>query len=435
MSASPWRPPELVRVRQRFPVRPPVDVVASLERLLHAKGIAAAITPGARVALTAGSRGVRDVVPVLRTLAGFVRAAGGVPFVVPCMGSHGGATAAGQEEVLASLGVNQETVGAPVVSSMDAVPVGESRFGAPVWVARDLTEADFVIAVNRVKPHTDFFGPFESGLIKMLVIGAGKHRGALEAHRLAIRHGFPAVLEEYARVVLARVPVLCGVALLEDESDRTAEIHVLHPGEIISGEPPLLARAARLAPSLPFDAFDCLLVDEIGKEISGNGMDAKVVGRIDLRSAASPDRPRITRIVVRDLTEASHGNAIGIGSADFTTTRLLARIDQEAMKVNCLTSAAPESGRLPLAFERDVDAVRAAFDTCGAASVDEFTLVWIRNTLQLQELLISTALLPLARADARLEVVSAPTPFPVEADGSLTSAWGWDGSREVHNET
>ena len=200
------RLPDLVRVRQRFPAHPAIDVAARLGEQLDAMDLAGRITPGARVALTAGSRGVRDIVPVLRTLAARVRAAGGSPFVVPCMGSHGGATAEGQAEVLRSLGVTEDGVGAPVVSSMDVVPAGESRFGAPVWVARDLAQADAVIVVNRVKPHTDFFGPIESGLVKMLVIGVGKQAGAAEAHRLAIRHGFPAVLEEHARVALALPP-------------------------------------------------------------------------------------------------------------------------------------------------------------------------------------------------------------------------------------
>jgi hypothetical protein len=417
--------PDLARVRHRFPSRPAIDVVARLGEGLDALDVAGRIAPGARVALTAGSRGVRDVVPVLRTLADFIRRAGGAPFVVPCMGSHGGATAEGQAEMLHSLGVTEEAVGAPILSSMEVTSAGESRFGSPVWVAEDLARADAVIVVNRVKPHTDFHGPIESGLVKMLVIGAGKHAGAAEAHRLALRHGFPAVLEEHARVSLGSLPVLCGVALIEDEAERTAEIHVLEAGEIVAREPSLLARARELMPSLPFDALDCLIVDRMGKEISGNGMDSKIIGRVVPSGDPPGTTPRITRIVVRDLTPGSHGNAIGIGAADFTTSRLLAAVDRDATAVNSITSATPEAARSPIAFDRDTDAVRAAFATCGAATTDAFTLAWIRDTLSLEELLVSTALLPQVESAGRLEVIGEPFPFPAEVDGTLSPAWGW----------
>ncbi|HSL94903.1 MAG TPA: DUF362 domain-containing protein, partial [Thermoleophilia bacterium] len=374
-------------------------------------------------ALTAGSRGIRDLAPILRTVATYVRSAGGEPFLVPCMGSHGGATADGQAEVLASLGVTEETVGAPVVSSMDVVTAGESRFGTPVWVARDLAEADAVVVVNRVKPHTDFRGPVESGLVKMLVIGAGKHRGAAEAHRVALRHGFPAVLEEYARLALARLPVIGGVAVIENQRDETAELGVLAAEHLFTRERELLERARRLTLSLPFDEIDCLVVDEMGKDISGAGLDTNVIGRMNSRCGAAAERPRITRIVVRDLTAASHGNAIGIGMADFTTTRLLAAVDREATAVNCITSMGPEDARLPIAFARDVEAVEAAFTTSGAASTAEFSLVWVRNTLALEELLVSTALLPAVTADPSLELLGEPFPFPAGEDGSLAPAW------------
>ncbi|MBN2205059.1 MAG: DUF362 domain-containing protein [Thermoleophilia bacterium] len=426
MSAWPQVPlPDLVRVRQRFPSHPQIDVVASLARQLDAIDLAGRIAPGSRVALTAGSRGIRDLVPVLGTLAAHVRSAGGEPFVVPCMGSHGGATGEGQTEVLRALGVTEDAVGAPIVSSTGVTHAGESRFGAPVWVAEDLARADAVIVVNRVKPHTDFTGPIESGLVKMLVIGVGKQAGAAEAHRLAVRHGFPAVLKDHARITLARLPVVCGVALIEDQSEHTAEVHVLEADEIIAREPALLDRARALMPSLPFDALDCLIVDRIGKEISGNGMDSKIVGRLLPSDGPHSGAPRITRIVVRDLTPGSHGNAIGIGAADFTTTRLLAAMDDEATAVNCITSLSPEAARAPIAFARDADAVQAAYATSGAASPDEFSLAWVRDTLSLEELLVSSALVPQARADERLEILGEPFACPVRPDGTLSPEWGW----------
>jgi hypothetical protein len=416
-------------VRQRFEAPRVDDVAGHLEALLADSGLAGRIGPGDRVALTAGSRGIRDLVPVLRTVATYVRSAGGEPFLVPCMGSHGGATAEGQAEVLASLEVTEETVGAPVVSSMDVLTAGESRFGAPVWVARDLAEADAVVVVNRVKPHTDFRGPVGSGLVKMLVIGAGKHRGAAEAHRIALRHGFPAVLEEYACLALATLPVIGGIAVIENQRDETAELHVLGADDFFTREPELLERARRLTLSLPFDEIDCLVVDEMGKDISGAGLDTNVIGRMNPRCGAAAERPRITRIVVRDLTAASHGNAIGIGMADFTTTRLLAAVDREATAVNCITSMGPEDARLPIGFERDVEAVEAAYATSGAASTAEFSLVWIHNTLALEELLVSTALLPVVAGDPSLEILGEPFPFPALDGGSLAPGWGWASAR------
>jgi len=415
--------PDLVRIRQRFPTHPAVDVAAAVAERWQSLDLSTSIAPDARVAIAAGSRGVRDLVPALQTLVTLVRQAGGAPFVVPTMGSHGGATGAGQREMLAALGVSEETVGAPVVSSMDVVTAGTSRFAAPVWVARDLVEADAVIVLNRVKPHTDFHGPIESGLVKMLVIGAGKHRGAAETHRLALRHGFPAVLEEHVRLILSQLRLLCGVALIEEQHERTAEVHLLTASDIIVREPALLARARSLMPTIPFPAVDCLVVDEMGKEISGTGMDTKVIGRLEAGGEATG--PRVTRIVVRDLTAASHGNAIGIGAADFTTNRLLAAVDRRVTAINCITSTAPESGRLPIAFEHDVDAVLAASATCGAASPEDLCLVWIRSTLHLEELMISTALLEQACSDVGLEIVGEPFPFPVGRDGSLAPVWGW----------
>ena len=309
---------------------------------------------------------------------------------------------------------------------METVAAAESRFGTPVWLARDLVQADAVIVVNRIKPHTDFYGPIESGLVKMLVIGAGKQRGAARPTGSPSVTGSRPCCGSMPAPPLQRLPVLYGVALLEDQHELTAELHLLPASEIIEREPSLLERAKALMPSVPFDVFDCLIIDEIGKEISGAGIDSKIVGRIDLRFAAQPDRPHITRIVVRDLTAASHGNAIGIGSADFTTTRLLAAVDRDATAVNCITSISPEAGRLPIAFDRDVDAVQAAYETSGAASPEEFSVVWIRNTLCLEEILVSTALLPQARSCPDLEIDGDPFPFPAAADGALGPTWSDD---------
>jgi hypothetical protein len=399
------------------------DVPGRVSELFAAFDLKGQIRDGSRVAVTAGSRGIADLVPILRAVAETVRAAGGQPFLVPCMGSHGGGTAVGQIEVLEALGVTESSVGAPVMSSMDVVDLGRSPLGAPVWMSRDLAAADAIIAINRVKPHTDFTGPIESGIAKMLVIGMGKHRGAAEAHRLTVQHGYSSVISESAGLVLSRLPVLCALAIIENRHEQTAELHLLEPGEILRREPELLARARALMPQLPFDRLDCLIVDEIGKEISGSGMDSNITGRLNFCGGARPERPRITRIFVRDLTRASHGNATGIGMADFTTRRLLAAMDWEVTAINAMTSMTPEDARLPIAFAHDAEAVEAAYTTSGAASIADFELAWIRNTLALNQILVSQALLETVSANPSLEILDGPFPFPVDEHGGLFPRW------------
>jgi hypothetical protein len=378
-----------------------VDVAGAVAAGFEQVGMHALVTRGDRIAITAGSRGIRDLPAVLRAAVAAVREAGGDPFIAPCMGSHGGATAAGQRDTLERLGVSEASVGAPVVSSMDVVQVGESAFGAPVWAAGDLADADGVVVVNRVKPHTDFHGEVESGLVKMLVIGAGKHAGALSAHNLTVSHGFPAVLRDHGELLLDKLPVLCGIAVVEDQRDQTALLEVLRPEEFFTREHELLARAYELLPRLPFDQLDVLVVDRLGKDVSGTGMDTNVIGRCSFWGGGEkPERPRITRIFVRGLTPATHGNACGIGMADFTTARCAAGVDRTSTDVNCITSNCPEDARIPIACASDREAVAAALQTAGVRDPGEVRLAWIRDTTYLERIAVSEALLDEVRAGA-----------------------------------
>jgi len=414
--------PLLQLVDQVFPESPPVDVAAAVAKELERAGLRDSVRPGARIAITAGSRGIRDLLAVLTAVVAAVREAGGDPFVVPCMGSHGGATAAGQRAVLESLGVTAESVGAEVVSSMAVVAAGESAFGGPVWAARDVAEADGVIVVNRVKPHTDFHGEVESGLVKMLVIGAGKHAGAISAHGHTIRHGFPAVLRDHGERLLAKLPVLCGVALVEGPNERTAVLEVVRPEEFFSREHELLGRAYDLLPRLPFDQLDVLVVDELGKDASGTGMDTNVIGRVSFWGGGErPVRPRITRIFVRGLTAATHGNACGIGMADFTTARCAAEIDRAATDVNCITSNCPEDGRIPIACASDREAIEAAMQTAGVRDPGDARLAWIRDTAHLERIAVSEALLDEVRAGETLRPAGPLFPLPYDENGDLRS--------------
>ena len=421
---------DMLVVRQRWSLRPALDVPQRVRELLDQPQVAEQLASlvqkvsRPRVAITAGSRGITDLVPVLRAVAERLSARGCDPFLVPCMGSHGGATPEGQLQVLRSLGVTETSVGAPVVSSLDVVELGVNSFGSPVFVARDLVAADATIVVNRIKPHTDFSGEIGSGIVKMLAVGMGKQRGADEAHRLCLRHGFPAVLEDLAGVVLARLPVLAAVAIIEDQLDQTALVERLDTSH---GLPGLLPReielqrlAAGLMPRLPFDDLDVLIVDLLGKEVSGAGMDPNVIGRRASPWFGSPPKPRITRIYARGLTDASGGNALGVGMADFVQRRLLDQMDPEVTAVNCISSADPEDGRVPIAFDDDRAALRACLETCGAADESAARVAWIGDTAHLETLAVSLALADeVAIAGEHLETVAGPCRLGFDRAGDL----------------
>ena len=355
--------PLLQLVDQLYPPGASVDVAAEVARGLRRVGLHTLVTRGARVAITAGSRGIADLPAVLRAAVAAVREAGGDPFVAPCMGSHGGATAAGQRAVLARPrrdGGERRRRGRLVDGRRR--PSARAPSACPVWASRDLAEADGVIVVNRVKPHTDFHGEVESGLVKMLVIGAGKHAGALSAHDLTVRHGFPAVLADHGERLLAGLPVLCGIAVVEDQRDRTALVEVLRPDEFFTREPALLERARELLPRLPFAPAGRARRRPSWARTSAAPAWTPTSPAARRSGAAASGRrePRITRIFVRGLTPATHGNACGIGMADFTTARCAAEIDRAATDVNCITSNSPEDARIPIACATDREAVAAA---------------------------------------------------------------------------
>jgi hypothetical protein len=314
--------PRVFKIHQKISTPKLADVEKEMNSLLDRFSLAGKVKAGERIALTAGSRGIRDKAKVLKVIATRLKALGAKPFIVPCMGSHGGGTAEGQVKMLQHLGITEEFVGAPIVSSMEVKEIGRTNFGTPVMIDKNICEqADKVIVVNRIKPHTDFDHEIESGLNKMIVIGMGKHKGALMAHRLTIKHGFKTMFAEVLPVIMKSVPFLFGVGIIENQYDQTAFLHLLEPGNFWEGEKPLLKKAKEIMPRLPFKQVDVLLVDEIGKNISGAGLDPNVTGRLFFKGSPPLKEPQITRIFVRDLTPETEGNAIGIGFADYTTTR------------------------------------------------------------------------------------------------------------------
>lgn len=385
--------PKMYRVRQNFEVPRVEHIEETLDQAFLSIQGSSLIKDGARIAITAGSRGIANIDRVLKHLVEILKSHSARPFLVPSMGSHGGGTAEGQVEVLKSLHISEESVGAPILSSMEVVEIGMSRFGFPVLVDKHASEADGIVVVNRIKPHTEFEGPIESGLVKMMAIGLGKHKGCLEVHKQTVQFGYRNVIPEIGGIVLERLPVLFGVGLVENVYDETAAIRAVLPSEFLEEEKKLLTQAKALMARLPFDRIDVLLVDEIGKNISGTGMDTNVVGRIMFVGEREPQTPKITRIVALDLAEESHGNAIGIGLADYTTQALSKKIDPVATATNSIAGMTPEKGRTPLALSTDRDAVDAAFTTIGAIKAEAARVVHIKNTLEIAEFDVSESLL------------------------------------------
>lgn len=410
--------PPMHLVEQRFAVPPAVDAAAEVARQWDAAWGNAALPPGASVAVGVGSRGIDSLAEVVGAVVARLREAGCEPFVVAAMGSHGNACAAGQEAVLAERGITEVSVGAPVRGSVEVVGMGEVD-GLPLFLDRLAAEADGIVLVNRVKPHTDFVGRFESGLLKMLVIGLGNEVGANSYHRHALTRGLESVIETAGGALLQRARVILGVALVENQQHRVCGVHVLPSARWQQAEPGLLEYARTLLPRLPLDDIDVLLVDEMGKDVSGAGMDPNVTGRSLGCWCAPRSTPRITRIVVCALTAATEGNACGLGAIDCAPRRLVEQVDLGATAANALAACAPEDGKLPLTFADDREALSAALATLRPFTPDDLRLVHIRNTLALERFEVSPGCLAHLDERADLTVAARPSALAFDADGAL----------------
>ena len=416
--------PKMYRIGQVFDVPRVDNIEETLRKELESIQISSLIKEGSRIAITAGSRGIANIDRVLRHLVHVLKENSAKPFLIPAMGSHGGGTAEGQLEILESLKVTEESIGAPILSSMEVVEIGKSRFGFPVLVDKNAAEADGVIVVNRVKPHTEFEGPIESGLMKMMAIGMGKHKGCIQVHKQTINYRYVEVIPEIGRVILENVPILFGVALVENVYDETAIIKAILPSQFRIEEERLLTEAKRLMARLPFDKIDVLIVDEMGKNISGTGMDTNIIGRIMFIGEREPEKPKVTRIVVLGLTEESHGNAIGIGLADYTTQRLVNDMDAGATSINSMAGMSPEKGRTPISLKADKEAVEAALDTIGPVDPEEARVAHIKNTLEIAELDISEALLEEVEGREDLKLAEELGPLSFDSKGNLGPVQG-----------
>ena len=410
--------PRMARFKQTFPGPTIPDVARAVRETLA--GLDLAVRPGQTVALPVGSRGVAHIDTIVRAVADHLTDLGARPFIIPAMGSHGGGTAVGQRDVLARYGVTEATMGCPVRSSMEVVQVGEV-LGLPIWLDRHAAEADWIGVLNRVKPHTGFAGEIGSGLLKMMTIGMGKHRGAVQAHRANIRLGYETMITALGREMLRVARIAFGLGIVENGYDETALVQALRPADLEAGERDLLRNAKAWMAKLPADRIDLLIVDEMGKEISGTGMDTNVIGRHTTWFEKPFTSPRITFIVVAGLTGPTHGNASGIGLADFTTRRLADAVDWESTYVNALTACSPGGPKLPTVLDSTREAVAVALSCLGLHSTREARVVRVQNTLRLTEVDVSESLVAELTGREGLELLNAPAPLAFDAAGELAA--------------
>lgn len=376
---------------------------------------------GSSVAITAGSRGIHDMPAVLAAAVEELQDKGFEPFIMPAMGSHGGATAEGQVQTLASLGVTEESMGCEIRSSMAVECVAEDPDGEPVYAAQDALDADAILLANRVKLHTDYRGPIESGLCKMAVVGLGKQRGAENMHNAAIARGFDEVIPERAELLLEATDIVGGIAIIENNHERAAYIEGVPAGKLLDREPELLDLSKELFPSLPVDQLDFLMVDELGKNISGTGMDTNVLGRVWFHNQPEVNTPEITRVYIQSVTEESHGNAIGIGLADYINQELVEEVDFEDMYVNITTSGEPRRSKIPFVVPCDATAFILAASMTGVPNLNEMRIGRITNTLEPGTMLASEPVLE--ELEGRDDVVVGERrQLTFDADGQLVTA-------------
>ncbi|MDF1591829.1 MAG: DUF362 domain-containing protein [Desulfobacterales bacterium] len=413
--------PKMAKINQTFDPQHIGDVRAETYREVSALRLQEKVKAGETVAITGGSRGIANIDLITRGVVDELKKTGAQPFIFPSMGSHGGATDKGQLKVLENLGITEAAMGCPVHSSMAVVCLGDASDGYPIYVDKYANEADHIVVVNRVKPHTKFEGPIESGLMKMMAIGMGKHKGAEYYHSAAVKLTFQRIVENVGLEVIQRCPVLFGLGIVENAYHQTCLIKALQPESIFEGEKKLLAASKERMARIPFDAIDVLVIDQIGKDISGTGMDTKVIGRNRDILGDFITGPRPKRIYVRDLTAATEGSAIGIGFADFTTTRLVNKMDRHKTYVNCLTAISPEKGAIPMYFDTDREALAACFSSIGDIPMAQVRMVHIKNTLDLENISVSQALESEIRQKPGLKILGKWNEMELDKAGDLIS--------------
>jgi hypothetical protein len=410
--------PKMYRVRQKFDDAKVDNIGQAVKAELHKLSLTS-VKPGQRVAITGGSRGIANIADILKAVVEHIKSFDAQPFIFPAMGSHGGATAEGQVAVLEQLGITESYLNAPILSSMDVAEIARTADDVPVYVDQNALAADHIVVINRIKSHTKFKGPIESGLMKMMAIGMGKLKGAEFYHKAAIQHTFPRIIMDAARMVIRRTPVLCALGIIENAYGKTSLVAAIKPDAIENKEKELLLFSKKLMARLPFNDIDLLIVDEMGKDISGVGIDPNVTGRNrDLLGVF--DHPvQAKRLFVRDLTAKSKGNAVGIGLADITTQRLVDKIDYDATYKNCITGISPEKAAVPMHFETDRQAIEVGLGSMGLIPSENSKIVRIKNTNHLEVVEVSDAFADELHQRSDLEILGESRSMEFDEAGDL----------------
>ena len=412
--------PRLYRVRQNFPDRSIADIPGEVRRQLESEKFGSHLQPGARVAIGVGSRGISNIAVIVRAIVDYWRDRGMKPFLFPAMGSHGAATAEGQASVLDHYGINESTMGCPVVSQLEVVSLGKTADNIEAFLDKEAFESDGVMLVNRIKWHTDFAGRIESGLYKMMAIGLGKFAGAQRYHAYAHKLGLEHVIRSVGRQVLASGKILGGLAIIEDAHHHTAMLTAVRSDEMEEREEQLLVTAKSWAGKLPAPHIDILIVNEIGKNYSGAGMDTKVVNRTVYGVSNSwPDTPIVERLFLRGISDKSYGNAVGIGMADVVHASLLPKVDWNPTRINSLTASTPAAIKTPISFPTDQECLERIWPTVGKFAMEDMNIVWIRNSLEISEVMMSENLRGEIDSNPLLEIVEGPFDLTFDGQGNL----------------
>lgn len=408
--------PQIMKVSQIFDNTKLDDVEGDLNQKLIYKNIKDKIKPGMKIAITGGSRGISFYKELMKTIVSFVKKCGATPFIVPSMGSHGGGTSEGQENMLKKLGITKESVGCEIISSMDVVEVGRTSKDLPVYIDKNAANADGIILLNRVKLHTSFRGKYESGLIKMMAIGLAKRKGADMTHFLRYEN-MAENLVEVGKIALNNLNIICGVASIENGYNEVADLFVLHKDEILQEEPKILEKSKRLMPRIYLDDIDVLIVNEIGKNISGTGVDTNIVGRFHTNAASGG--PNTVKLGFLDISEKSGGNGNGMGLADFVSKKFFRKIDFESTYINAITSTEPNSVKLPLVLDNDKYVFQGCVKLCGVKNIQDIKLVIINNTKELDEIYMSKSAFENTVDKSKVKKESELFDIPFDEEGNL----------------
>jgi len=410
--------PKMFRIQQTF-LRPLlVDIVATTKEELSKLQLDQQIRPGQKIGVTVGSRGIQNLLPILRTTVEYIKSLGAEPYLLAAMGSHGNGTAEGQKEVLDSLGITEEALAAKVLTCDDCRVITHTPGGLPVYIVDSALRMDGIVVVNRVKTHTSFKGVVESGLVKKIVVGLGGPKGAQQFHGFGPGE-LPRLLVEIGGMILKSLPILGGLAIVENAYEETAVVRAVESSHMIEQESELLNYSKSLMPSLPVDEMDLLIIQEMGKNFSGTGIDTNIIGRARIHGVPEPEKPCIKRIAVLDVSEESHGNVTGVGMADFVTQKLVDKMDRKATYLNCLTSTFVVRAAIPMYFETEEKLLEAALYSLSSISPKDLRIVIIPNTLYLMDCLVSEALLPELAASPNIKIDKQTLEFGLDSLGNV----------------